>query len=73
MWATIFERASLAIIMFALLAAVEQPAYGYTDPGSGALIWQMLMAALVGVGFYYRRLLSWFKRPKSAEQRKSGN
>lgn len=27
---------------------------GYVDPGSGALIWQMLAAAAVGVLFYFR-------------------
>jgi len=26
----------------------------YVDPGSGALIWQMLAAAAVGVLFYFR-------------------
>lgn len=26
----------------------------YVDPGSGALIWQMLAAAAVGVVFYFR-------------------
>ncbi|WCJ59692.1 hypothetical protein NXS98_00820 [Fontisphaera persica] len=28
--------------------------FGYVDPGSGALIWQMLAAAAVGVLFYFR-------------------
>lgn len=32
---------------------------GYVDPGSGALIWQMLAAAAVGVLFYFR---SFFRR-----------
>lgn len=49
-----------------MLVSVEKPAYGYTDPGSGALLWQMLMASIVGGAFYFRRLLSWFRRDKPA-------
>ena len=47
----------VALAMF----ATEREARAYTDPGTGALIWQMLVAGLVGVGFYFRRLTSWFK------------
>jgi hypothetical protein len=45
-----------------MLLMAERPAYGYTDPGSGALIWQALMAAIVGASFYFRRIVSWLKR-----------
>jgi hypothetical protein len=27
----------------------------YIDPGTGTLIWQSITAALIGVGFYFRR------------------
>ena len=50
----------LALAMF----ATEREAHAYTDPGTGALIWQMLVAGLVGVGFYFRRITSWFKNRK---------
>jgi hypothetical protein len=63
--------ARAAAILLALVTFFERPAHGYTDPGSGALIWQMLMAALVGVGFYYRRIVSWFKRGRTATQNKT--
>ena len=33
----------------------------YADPGSGALIWQMLVAGFVGALFYCRRIVAWFK------------
>jgi hypothetical protein len=33
----------------------------YADPGSGALIWQTLVATLVGLLFYLRQLTSWLK------------
>jgi hypothetical protein len=54
-----------AIFLIALaMFATEREAHAYTDPGTGALIWQMLVAGLVGVGFYFRRLTTWFKNRK---------
>jgi len=50
----------LALAMF----ACEQEARAYTDPGTGALIWQMALAGLAGVAFYFRRITSWFKNRK---------
>jgi len=44
-----------------LLLATAQEARAYTDPGSGALIWQMLAAGFVGVVFYFRRIWSWVR------------
>ena len=56
------SRAIALLTLLALLPVAERPAYGYADPGSGALIWQTLVAAFVGVSFYFRRALTWFKR-----------
>jgi hypothetical protein len=54
-----------AMVLIALaMFATERQACAYTDPGSGALIWQMLVAGLVGVGFYFRRITAWFKNRK---------
>jgi hypothetical protein len=54
-----------AIFLIALaMFATEREARAYTDPGTGALIWQMMVAGLVGVGFYFRRITSWFKNRK---------
>ena len=50
----------MALAMF----ATEREARAYTDPGSGALIWQMAVAGLVGVSFYFRRIATWFKSRK---------
>jgi hypothetical protein len=47
--------------MVALLVVGVTPAHAYTDPGTGALIWQMLIAASVGVMFYARRVVSWVR------------
>ena len=37
------------------LLATPSPAAAYTDPGSGAMIWQLIMATMLGAGFYFRR------------------
>jgi hypothetical protein len=41
----------------------------YTDPGSGALLWQMLAVAVVAGSFYFRKVIFFFrrKREKSVE------
>ena len=44
-----------SVAVFILLS--EAPALAYTDPGSGMLLWQGLMAAFVGAGFYFRKFL----------------
>jgi len=51
-----------------LLLATEREARAYTDPGTGALIWQMLVAAAVGGLFYFRRLLAWLRPGKKDRQ-----
>ena len=56
--------AGIALLLF----ATERQAQGYTDPGTGAMIWQMLAAAAVGVLFYFRRFLAWFKPKKKDEE-----
>ena len=33
----------------------------YVDPGSGALLWQILVAGVIGLLFHLRRLTSWLK------------
>jgi hypothetical protein len=35
------------------------------DPGTGALIWQTLLAASIGVTYYFGRMLRWVKRDNS--------
>ncbi|HLK18996.1 MAG TPA: hypothetical protein VKT81_08570 [Bryobacteraceae bacterium] len=41
-------------------------AQGYVDPGSGALIWQILAAGFVGAVYVFRKfIVKWFRRFKS--------
>ena len=58
-----------ALPVFLLLSfATEREARAYTDPGTGAMIWQMLAAGAVGVIFYFRKFLAQFK-PKKKEEK----
>jgi len=59
-------RSSLTTFLIAilLLFATERQAMAYTDPGSGALIWQALVAGFVGLLFYVRRISTWFNKRK---------
>lgn len=34
----------------------------YVDPGSGQLIWQMLVAGFVGALFYFKRIRLFFQK-----------
>lgn len=52
-----FLMSFLVVFCFVL----TQTAHAYTDPGSGALIWQLLMAGFVGFLFYFRQSFSWIK------------
>lgn len=64
-----FARGFLAAVLFVMLA--ERPAHAYTDPGSGLLLWQGLMAALVGAGFYFRKFFyQVFSRKRSEDSKK---
>jgi hypothetical protein len=59
----ILLRSSIRSLLIAmlLLFATERQALAYTDPGTGALIWQALVAGFVGLLFYVRRFTTWFK------------
>jgi uncharacterized membrane-anchored protein YjiN (DUF445 family) len=54
---------SVLLLVLAIFAT-EREARAYADPGSGALIWQLMMAALVGGIFYFHRITAWFKKRK---------
>ena len=50
-----------AVLAVAVLLAAERPLAAYADPGSGALLWQVLVAGFVGALFYLRRLKTWLR------------
>ena len=57
-----------AALAVALVVLTEPRAYAYTDPGSGALLWQALVAAFIGAGFYFRKFLFHFFPKKKIEK-----
>jgi hypothetical protein len=76
-WNGGLERFLAALTLFAIaFFGSAQQARAYADPGSGALIWQMLAAGFVGVLFYLRKFASWLKpgsEGSSAEESLSQN
>jgi hypothetical protein len=46
-------RDVLALALLAVWGA-EASALAYVDPGSGGLVWQAVIAALVGAAFHFR-------------------
>lgn len=49
------------LFFFGLCMPVLLPgnAHAYIDPGSGALVWQMLLAAFFGLCFYVGKTRNW--------------
>ena len=54
-------RPARIAVLALLLVTFAQTAQAYTDPGSGALLWQMLTAAFVGCLFYLRGFARWLR------------
>jgi hypothetical protein len=52
----------LDVLVLAALAVwgAETRLQAYIDPGSGALIWQAIVAGFVGAAFYFRRFFGRF-------------
>jgi len=58
---SLISRPALLVTVAALLLAVPKRASAYVDPGSGAMIWQIAVAALIGALFYVRRVAAWIQ------------
>ena len=55
-------RTAAALLSLTLLTmAVPQKASAYVDPGSGAMLWQMAAASVIGSMFYVRRIAGWVR------------
>lgn len=54
-----FRGASLALLVTIALITPAS-AFAYVDPGTGTVLWQLLLGLVVGVGFYSRKILGWF-------------
>jgi hypothetical protein len=51
-----------SLLLTVLLVATERNLQAYADPGSGALIWQVLVAGFVGALYYVRKIAEFFRR-----------
>jgi O-antigen/teichoic acid export membrane protein len=60
----IFRGIVLMLLLAVAFTATQRTAYAYTDPGTGALIWQSLVAGAVGLSFYIRRIIIRLRRRK---------
>jgi hypothetical protein len=49
------------LVLCLLVLATPRPAHAYVDPGSGAMVWQVLAAAIIGSLFYVRKVVSWVR------------
>ena len=58
---SMLPRVSGLVTLAMLLMATPQPAHAYVDPGSGAMVWQMLAAAAIGSLFYVRKVFTWVR------------
>jgi hypothetical protein len=56
--------AKLVALAAVLLVAGEKQASAYTDPGTGALIWQSFMAVILGAGYLLRKVVGLRHRNK---------
>ena len=54
----------MATILLVVLLAIlgEKPAHAYSDPGSGALLWQVMISGVVGTLYYLRRFAAFWKK-----------
>ena len=58
------SKRSILFLFLPLILLIPCPAFGYVDPGSGSFIYQVAYAAVLGVTFSVRKLISriWRKR-----------
>jgi hypothetical protein len=56
------NRAALPVAVLTMLLGAPAALWGYTDPGSGTLLFQVLAAVFFSGLFYVRRLTQWFRR-----------
>ena len=47
------------LLLVVLLFTLASPSYAYVDPGSGYLLWQILVAGLVGSLYFVK---NWIRR-----------
>ncbi len=49
-----FQPTILFLLILLLMMITAEPAYAYLDPGSGSYLVQIIIAGLVGAGFFVK-------------------
>ena len=55
------KSGSRIVLFAALVMGVPRVAHAYVDPGTGAMAWQVLAAAVIGCMFYVKRVAGWIR------------
>jgi hypothetical protein len=60
----------MLLLVLPLVLTTPSSAYGYTDPGTGAFLYQAAYAAFLGAAFYLREVLDrvWPKRKQDRDR-----
>ena len=61
------NRLRLLLLLVLAFFGSERQAHAYTDPGSGALLWQGLVAGIAGSLYYVRRFAIWFSKRRGSK------
>ena len=67
-WNLLVYSSLTALQWIVLAAALQRPAYGYVDPGSGMLVVQFVGSVLSGGIFFLRKRLKQFFFPERSTQ-----
>jgi len=63
-------KMKVVLFMSAVFMLLSIPiVYGYSDPVSLTIIWQFLASALVGLAFFYKSIILWFKKTFSKNKK----
>jgi hypothetical protein len=49
-------------LLLLLLIASERELRAYVDPSSGSLLWQVLLAGAIGILYYLRKIMGFFRK-----------
>lgn len=65
------SQRNILIWLLILFVAAPSQVFAYTDPGSGTLLWQMIVAGSIGLAFYFRRMLGWARLLKDRSKNRA--
>jgi hypothetical protein len=57
-----FFRPAAVLLALVVISERDAHALAYTDPGSGALLWQLAVSGFLGLVFYFSRARAWIAR-----------